>query len=324
MNWHTTSRILILILLIIDLVVGGALYREIRSADYLPDDMVSEAVRNLSEKDIFVGDKADTHIYTEPIFAYSAENGYADAMRQNAGDLYPALLSALSFLTGKSLSFVEENTNYFDTPDGLSLSVGDGRDGTIAAATVSGKTHFEFVRSELSENPLDLLSQPNFTWESETAPYSVRKTLSDFFGATYDETVSYTVLNYGKTENYHFVRCAVTLQDRPIADNETVFALSRGKIDALNGEMFFTSPSAAYNATLLDGINILYHLDLPQGSSAELLSEKLYYSFYRYDAREYYLVPAWEVVYRTGAGTTETVYLNALTGKSIARNEETE
>ena len=62
MNWHSTSRVLIVILLLIDLIVGGALYREARSASHLPNDMTAEALQNLAAKDITLAAKPDTRI----------------------------------------------------------------------------------------------------------------------------------------------------------------------------------------------------------------------------------------------------------------------
>lgn len=318
MNWHSTSRVLIVILLLIDLIVGGALYREARSASHLPSDMTAEALQNLAAKDITFAAKPDTRVYTVPIYTYSTQNGYADAMRENARDTYPSLLSAISYLVGKNLSFVEENGKYFDTPDGLSLSIGDGNDSALAAAVIAGTTHFEFVRAELSENPLEDLSDSDFPAESEAVPSSVRKALSGFFGAVYGDAVSYSVRSHVKKDDFHLVRCDVTVREYSVYGMELYAAVQNGRIDALNGDLFFSPPAAAYNASLLDAINILYSLKLPQGASAEVLSETLYYSFYRYDASEHYLIPAWEIIYRAGDGTEKTVLLNALTGAPAA------
>lgn len=324
MNWHTTTRVLILILLAIDLVIGSALYRERRSAAYLPDDMTQEALLNLSEKNITAVGKLDTRIYTETVFSYTAQTAYADTARAEAHTAYSSVLAALSFLTDRSLSFVEENVHYFDTPDGLSLSVADEDQNPLGAAAIAGKTHFEFVCSELSESPLAGVSELTFSQSDDSIPSSVKKGLSAFFDSVYSDTVSFELLSCVRKEDYALARCDITLNGRPIYGMRLYAAVRvrDGKIGALDGDLFFSEPTGAYNASLLDGINILYHLDAAQSApvsegATEILSERLFYSFYQYDTGDYYLVPAWEIVCRVD-NTESVVCLNALNGKAVS------
>ena len=245
MSWKTTLRALILILLAINLTIGGALYRERRRAAYLPEDMVGEALTNLSEKNITVSGKPDTHIYTEPIFSYAAQTGFADAARLNAESEYPSVLAALSFLSGKSLSFVKEKVHYFDTPDGLSASVTDENQNPLGTAVLSGKANFEFLCSELAENPLASRTVENFAQAAGSVPSAAKKGLSAFFGAVYAENVSYEITAFEKTEEYALLYCAVTLNKRPIYDMNFYAAvrLKDAKICVLNGNLFFSEPA---------------------------------------------------------------------------------
>ncbi len=320
MNWHKTNLALIVILLIIDVMVGTALLFERKSALYLPDDMLSEARENLLVKGIDTNDSVDTRVLSSSVYLYETENAYAEIMRDTAAETHTSLLATLAVLTEKSDTYIAENINYFDLPNGLSLSLGsDGE--TLAAATVSGKCRFEFFDSDFSENPFSSLSIEAFDGTAKTR--YVKKEIDEFFTRVYGESVGFRLLGESEKDDLLLAACRLTVEKCDLADTVLYFAFRDKKIVGVCGDLLFSPPKAAYNAEILDGISILYHLD-SEASAEEpitILSETPVYTFLPYDSLKYYLIPTWEIRYEKADGTVETKRLNALTGKEAREND---
>lgn len=312
MNWHKTNLALIAILLIIDITVGTALFFERRSALYLPADMLTEATENLLSKGVDPNDSADTRILTTSVYLYETENAFAEIMRETAAETHASLLAALAELTGKTDAYIAGNLNYFDLPNGLSLSLGSDNS-SLAAATVSGKCHFEFFGADFDEDPFSELSVDRFDETLKTR--YVKNAISDFFTRVYADSVSFRLLGEVEKDDLHLAACTLTVEKRDLADTVLYFAFRDKKIVGVCGDLLFSPPKAAYSAEILDGISILYHLEASPDRPITLLSERLVYSFLPYDNLKYYLIPTWEICYTDADGIAVTKRLNALTGK---------
>lgn len=319
MSWHKTNLALIFILVAIDVFLAFMLYTSYRDSALLPADMITEAKENLSRSGIVFEDEViDTSIYTKTVYLYSADMFFAEEMSGNAASTHPGLMTALSELSGQSLSTLSDTVQFFDIPDGTSITVLDKKGTHIATAQISDKTGFEFSLFDASESEkskscsakADELNAANLY---ATQPHDCPRAVKNFFKEVYGRDISAKELASEQTENGTFSMCVVTIDDSLVYDMPITFYIENGKILYVKGNIFFSKPKKAYNAKLTDGINILYKLPASSEKNITVSSQHMGYCFNDADNNETYLVPSWVIECSTDE-TQETLVFNALTG----------
>ena len=318
MNWHKTNVALIAILLIIDAFLGIMLMREYRTARRLPEELINEAIENLSHREILFDEQnIDKNIYRKKVLNYSSKNLFAGEMKQNAEETHPCMLSALAFLSGQSVQSINETVQYFDIPGSTSVSVYKKDGSVFGTASIMGTHTLEFSKSDinttkLKEKSISLVQSTSFDMPEIFCP----RIITDFINSVYDGELGIKAVTCDNFDSGKLYSCVYIGDGLEIDDFSVCFYVKNGNIEYVYGNFLFKKPSEEYNARLVDGINILYSL-AERGISANIISEKLAYSLINVDNGQTYIVPVWTISYIDSDNNINSATFNALTGQEM-------
>lgn len=327
MNWHKTSVALIVILALIDIFLAIMLHGAYKEARFIPEKLVSEARENLETRGITFGDGAiDKAKYSRSVYRYSTELVFAEELKENARQTHPALLKIITQLTNISEKDISECVQFFDIPDGTSVSVFNKKGESEASAVITGDMKFEFCsantdKDDISDCVSKLLSKDIANNVRSYDPPAAVKTL---FEKVYGDVISASAVASEETDNGTAVLCRLRADGSDIYGSKVCFYIEKGKILYIEGDIFFNTPETEYSAEIIDGINILYSIPKYFDGAFEIVSEKPAYIMISYNEKEKYIVPSWLIEFDSdgalhigGEGGKETEFLlfNALNGE---------
>ncbi len=322
MNWHKTNLALIIILVVIDIFLAVMLWETYRSTRFIPESLIDGATENLSQKNIILDkDMIDRNLYTKPVYLYSPGSAFAEKMKTSASETHPYLISVLAYLTDQTENSAEDSMQYFDIPDGTSISVFDKNGTPAASAVISGDLNFEycdsgFDKTLISSEVSDLLEAEYINSEKTDCPDQIKKLTR----AVYDDTLSVNAIKINDFKDGKLVLCMISVNGIDILDMKICFYIKDEKILYINGDFLFSKPVEEYSAALIDGINILYNITNESDETINILSQNLAYSVFDIENGSKYIVPCWIISYassRNNPSNVDYMIFNALTGESL-------
>lgn len=318
MNQHKTNVALIFILILVNVFLAFNLLDAYKETQILPDSLISEAKENLVSHGITFDESIiDKKYNTKTVYKYSSGITFAEEMKENAKYTHPHLLSAIAYLSSQSEKDAENNIKYFDVPDGTSVSI-TGKDGNLtASAIITGNTGFEYTDVSFSslvvvteiKNSLSNIPESN-------EKIRLHKEISGFFKDVYGTRINARCVSLSELDGGRLYTCLVTVDGDDINDMPICFYVKNGKIQHINGNIFFVTPKAEYSAKLIDGINILYSISEFTDKPCEVLAQKHEYSTVKLENGEIYIFPVWRLKCDID-GQTFTPVFNALTGEYV-------
>ena len=316
MSWHKLNLALIAVLILIDTFLGFTLYNTYKKVKILPDDMITEARENLSHAGIgFDTDTIDRKYHTRIVYKYTASEAYAEEMKQNAKKTHPCLLTALEVLSSQSSDELADSIQYFDVPDGTSVSV-SGK--LHATAKITGKTDFEYSEDSFSSPVVvtkirENLAQSFYPTETPQTPDIV----SDFFDSVYGGKIGARCILSEQLDGGMLYTCLLTVDGDMINGMPACFFVRDERIVHLKGNLFFSIPEDEYETKIIDGVNILYNLKDSVSSPVDVMSQHHEYATLEHDNGSVYVFPVWKIAVRCSDGTLDFPIFNALTGERL-------
>ncbi len=324
MNWHKINITLIIVLLLINTFLAFTLHKTQKKVTALPDDLVAQAKENLETSGIvFETDVIDKTYHTKTVYKYTARTAYAEEMKQNAATTHPCLLNALSVLLSKSTQDIEKIIQYFDVPDGTSVSISDSAGGSEASAIITGKTNFEYSDSSFASPAVVTKIRENLSLQSSgNENIKTPKIIKDFFEKVYGTKISARCTNIEDVDEGILYTCILTVDGDDIYRMPICFFVKNEKIVHLNGNLFFSLPDTEYETKIIDGINILYNLKETASAKTEVISQQHEYAMIELENDGIYIFPVWKIGCRMSDGTLSFPVFNALTGKQLTYDDE--
>lgn len=314
MNWHKMNAALILILFAIDLFLAVMLFRTYRDTRLMPESLIEGAQQNLAEKGIrFEKEVIDRHLYEKPVYYYTAGSAFAEEMKGNAAVTHASLIGALCSLSGLTERELNENIQYFDIPDGTSISFA-GKDGVpSASAVISGDTGFEYCAAAFSADGIAEDVRLSLDAPPPAEPQRAPKAVSEFFRRAYDGAVTHQTLDVRAVGDGTLVTSALCVGGGAVRNMRLCFYLENGSIRYVKGNMFFSKPVAEYVVKIIDGVNILYRLPDALSGDLSVGNEKLSCAAMDYEGGSF-IFPCWEITLSENGGTQRRLFFNAVTG----------
>lgn len=323
MNWHKTCAALIIILAVIDIFLAVMLHNAYTESKLIPEKLISEARENLASKGItFENGAIDKAKYSKSVYSYSAELVFAEELKENVQQTHPALLKIIAQLTGVAEKDISECVQFFDIPDGTSVSIFNKKGEPLGSAVITGDMRFEFCSEKIEKDKISavvskLLSE-NIAIEARS--FDCPDAVKSLFSKVYGERFSASAVMYEETADGTVVLCRLRADGSDIYGPKVCFYIEKGKILYIEGDIFFKTPEAEYSAVVTDGINILYSIPKYYEGDVKVISEKPSYIVISYNEKEKYIVPSWIVECETedensDENKTEFLLFNALTGE---------
>ena len=276
------------------------LYRiEAKNVNYLADEFVEGAAENLASAGVKLDpDIIDRKIPEKDIYALefsSIENYHEKIVNSVVGVLYDDKVSTLEF----------------DMPDGVSVGIYDNSNtGRELGRIVMNDSDlsFRFTRTGISINGPDSANTNGLT---DGIHQSYKKIIDSFTSKLSAQSgCSYRICGSSSSEDYVFVSVIPVIEEYDIADVYLNFVFFEGKLVDVSGSWITEKIKAVYHNKLIDGVNVLYKLDLEKIS--EINDQNHVYFLRKAEDGKYFVVPGWEITYTEKNGVVKKAYFDAL------------
>ncbi len=276
-------RILILLFALLSVFFFALYSREHTKITTLSDDFINETVKNLKTNGVDI-DKSTIKTKTPLLDIYTVS--FDDV--ENHNKLISDCIMQNAFSTPVA-------TTKFDVPDGYSVGIYDEKDASRELGKVvfsdTDKT-FRFSLTDVTINS----SEPVYNGDAAEIGDS-SKALVEKIARSLNKNsdIQYEISGYNSYEDTEYVTVIQKIDEYEIYGAYINFIFVENKLVAATGKWITTEPKREYHDSLVDGINVLYKLDLDNVSA--ILEEKLIYSYKSTENDNYYLVPGWEITY---------------------------
>lgn len=297
MEVRKTVRILLLIFLVLTILFYSLYRKEKVNISVLSEEFVSGAVLNLKnsgvdvsenviyrfipEKDVYVFDALETEHHNELVSEAIIDVVFDD----------------------------KASVKSFNIPDGVSVGIYDKDNDTKEIGRVvfsNSNMSFSFSKSGVVIKS-DLVALTNGYTETVTQQQMdvidrvVRKISPD---ATYRIS--------GSSSNDEFVIISVMqmIKGHDISDVFINFVFENNEPSVIRGTWITETLTAKYHNTLVDGVNVLYKLNLENVSTVD--SERIVYFLRKNESGRFFVVPGWEITYTDKDGLEKSSYFDAL------------
>ncbi len=292
-------RFLIFIFFVLAILFYSLYTAELKEKSVVSDELISGAVENLNLRDISVNEDV---IYknTPECDIYYFEIG------EDKKHFEKICTSICKNLFGSEIVTTE-----FDTPEGFSVGIFD-----------KSSYEKEIGRIILSESDLSFVYTKNgISMVNGDKPIENMQTdgITDDTAAIIDKVVSdinsgsklgYNITGSSSSDDFLIVTAMQTIDGNEISDVYMNFVFQENELVIISGNWITEQPKAKYHNTLLDGVNVLYKLDLDFVSSIE--SESVVYSLRKTSENKCYIIPCWKIGYLDKDGGYKVSYFDAL------------
>lgn len=301
MEQKKICRLFIAFFALLNIIFLLLYYVQYGGSGRLDEEFAQNVVKNLSDRGIKISQNEivmkvpDNSIYT---FEITDKNDYCDKLAKKlAGFLFDC----------------ETENVYFDVPDGISVSIYDKNyvdsPTELAKLLINPDTfYFQYTDSEYS------LSEPLSTDEISALKVKIsadeQKAVSDFANALCFGDCSWYITGSDVTDDGIVITLKQSTSGTSIDGAYMNVELWNTRVIAACGTWITEDIKERYYNPLLDGINVLYKLDLDNISAINY--EKIVYSVRNLDKKTYYLLPVWEISCLDNNGKTQIFHIDAL------------
>ena len=291
---------LILIIIFLSLtVLFYSLYRkEAVNKTLLTEEFVAGAVQNLKSSGVAVSaDDIERTIPEKDIYVFEVPTVNAH---------HEKITQAIS----KVVFGGNATTASFDTPEGISVGIYDseneskelGRvvfsDATLTFNFSKKGVNVSGASSAILNNDINIITETH-----RSVIESILQELS------YDNA-AFRYAGASSNEEYVIITAMQEIGGHDIHDVYINFIFHGDEVIDISGKWIVEKVSAEYHNQLVDGVNVLYRLDLENISSIK--NERLVYFLRKSDNNRYFIIPGWEITYTDKTGKLLTAYFNAL------------
>ena len=327
MDWSKTKNVLIMLLILANLIVGGLYVGLTGDKLYIPESAVADAMENLASRGVEVSHNAINE-KKQGLPVYSAAMVDAEQIKERLID------------ASRAFGEFDDEPVVIDVPDGISVSKHEENGGQkIYSATFTGTTTIEVsvdtnkdstFRNSENSGIIDVLRSfvsPEVNLyavpDGENAPTSREtQTAKSFYKALYDRNDygrgkadmgfrCYDVRNLGRGRA---MCCVATADDIVIPELKSVFWFGEdGKAVYAVGKFFVGGAKKAYSTSLLDGIDVIYKMEL--SSVKRIVSQHDALSLVPVEGDSYYLIPSHSVVFEDKDGNLVNNIYDSVVGE---------
>lgn len=289
-------KFLVIIFAVLTLIFSLLYFREEKQSSVLDEAFVSEAVANIRLRGIEIDDAVimrknpDRNIY---VFECRDHQEYAERI-------------AAAFAKGFEKDMF---TAKLSTPTGFSLALYDNTD----KENEVGKFHFSqsdfgFVYSAVG-NSISTNARVIYGDEKKINTYKrsfIDRIISQLNNAN---DVSYKITGCVFEDDYCIVSVLQNFKNIDVNDCYINFVFENDSLVHAVGSWVAYKPESAYHEKLMDGINVLYKLELD--SIKRIVGERIVFSLKKGNDNKYFIIPCWEITAENKDGVTLNEYFDA-------------
>ena len=308
MNWGKTKTLLIVLLIAANLLAFSMYVGLKYDRTMLPEEMIENAIENLSARGVTVQngaimrEKQSIPIYT--------------AVKEKPENCMKRIERVLDVLINNEGEYYEKKV-----PDGIA-AVKKAADGE-ASAFLTSNSRLTAISSEISDSEREGVLGVDFSAvnsENQTADKSCMKPVKRFYQAVAKSTkrgmasFGFRTLEVREHGDGTIVFCVQTADDIDLpAYTARFYFSSDDELLLADGEFFIGEAEKAYSAALLDGINLIYRMELSEVS--EIISESNAFSVIAIEGDSNYFVPSYSVIYKDKNGNIVNHIYDSVTGE---------
>lgn len=299
MEIRKICRFLILIFIVLSLLFYYLYTVELEKRTVVSDEFVADAVKNLSSYGITINDE-DIEKSMPERDIYWFEIG-------DDSDYYKRIISSIS----KNVFDSDIVTTEFDTPEGYSVGLYD-------------KNSYERELGRITFSDSDLLfvfskngvgikdgDQPIENMQVDKIDGRIIELIDNVVSKLTDSSkLGYRITGSSSNDTYLIVTVMLTIDNSDISNSFINFVFQNSEIVIMSGNWITGQPKAKYHNTLLDGVNVLYKLNLEQVNTIE--SQQVVYTLRSSGEKEHFIIPCWKIKYTDKQGNLVVSYFDAL------------
>ena len=299
MESKRVCKLLIVIFSVLSLLFYFLYSAEIKKRTVIFDELVFDAVKNLEQRGITIDESCVERKTPErDIYFYEAPD---------INETYKTITSSVCNVMFSS----DVVTTEFDTPDGYSVGIYDkaGSDKELGRIMFSkNESSFVFSKSGLSmkngDEPIENMQTEEI---SDKVTSDIERIVS---GLTFGSRLGYKIKGSSSNDTFLIVTVMQTVDNSDISNAYMNFVFQDEELVILYANLITGSPKAKYHNTLLDGVNVLYKLNLDEVK--EIQSEEVVYTVKQTDNSNCFIVPCWKIKYFDKNEKLVTAYFDAL------------
>lgn len=291
-------RFLIVIFLVLTVFFAVMYFNELNNKTYVSKEFVESAVENLNSQGIELSaDIIETKIPDEDIYVLSI-----DDINVHNSKLIDAIVSSVyDFDVVKSV---------FDVPEGSSVGIYSADDSKRELARVffsANDMSFNFTKNGVnisgSDYPVMNELDDGINEEKKSIMTAILKKVVSGNG------IDYRFSGCTGSEDLVIISAIQTINGYDINNIFMNFIFDGEELVAVTGNWFYGNQKAKYHEKLVDGVNVLYMLDVKNVKAIH--SERIIYTLRKTD-NTYFLIPGWLISYTDTEGNHKSSYFDAL------------
>ncbi len=313
MDWGKTKALLIVLLITANLIAVFMYARLRYDKTMLPDEMIDGAVENLMSKGVKVENGA--------IMRKKQSLAIYTAVKEKTENCSECLEKALDVILAEKGTYSEVSI-----PDGVGTVK---RAGALeASAQLTSNSLLTAFSGVLSEKERVNICEVLMSVSDFEMPVSVDSAhmndVKRFYSALCKNSKrggadfgfrAFEVREYGGGE---IVFCVQTADGVILPEYVSRFYFSpTGELALVYGHFFIGEADKAYSATLLDGVNLIYKINLDNVS--EIIGERNAFSVIAIEGDNFYFVPSYSVIYKDKKGNIVNHIYDSVTGELKSR-----
>lgn len=299
MEIKKTCRFLILVFLVLSLLFYSLYLAEIENRTKIPDELIYGVVENLSKSGIEINSSIiDANMPEKDIYYFEIESLKEYNMK---------IAESISFgVFGKDILTTE-----FDTPEGSAVGILNGNDSKRELGRIlfyENDSSFAFSKNGVNMQYGD---EPIINMQTDSIDEVVLSDIDRIIsGMADDSELGYRISGSSSSDDFIIVTAMQTIDGYDINDSFINFVYSNDNLVIMRGKWIMGNPKAKYHNTLLDGVNVLYKLNLEQVKS--ILSEEVVYSLRISENGKCFILPCWRIEYTDKNDNIKTSFFDAL------------
>ncbi len=289
-------KFLILIFAVLTAVFYLLYCREDRRNSVLDENFVQQTVENLSSRGIEIdGSVIQKSLPEQKIYVFTAVNNehYAEKVANSFAKVFQ-----------KDTFFTKLNT-----PDGFSMALYDSSDKENEVGNFQfSQSDLSFVYSAVSSS----ISKYSSVIYGNTEAIDIEKLAlveKILLNLNDDKNMSYKIIGSVSDNDYSIISAVQTFEGLEIAGVYINFVFEKNELVNALGSWVVYSPVATYHEKLIDGINVLYKLELDEIS--RIVDERIVYTLKKGKDNQYFILPCWEITAVEKSGGFITQHFDA-------------
>ena len=280
-------------------VLFYSLYRkEAVNKTLLTDEFVSGAVQNLTSSGVEVSaEDIERTIPEKDIYVFEVPT-----VDIHHGKITEAITK---IVYGGNVT-----TASFDTPDGISVGIYDKTNESKEVGRVvfsNENLSFNFSMKGINTSGKSTaITNGDLDVITDSHKNLIKRVIEELSS----DSTTFRISGASSNDEYIIVTVIQKIGGHDIHDVYINFMFHGEEVIDISGKWIVEKVNAEYHNKLVDGVNVLYQLDIENISSIE--NERLVYLLRKSEYNRFFLIPGWEITYTDKSGKLLMSYFNAL------------